>query len=161
MKEIYIVNCCRTAVGSFGGSLKDTSAADMGGLVIKEALNRAGVKAEQVDEVITAYVLKVDGQFIGAASTEGALTSLLATVTAPYENENTISTSFLQRVSISREDVPANVEQSISRMTEILTANTNGETQYEVQKGDTFMQIAYDNDMDMADLQALNPEQDI
>lgn len=116
---------------------------------------------EQVDEVITAYVLKVDGQFIGAASTEGALTSLLATVTAPYENENTISTSFLQRVSISREDVPANVEQSISRMTEILTANTNGETQYEVQKGDTFMQIAYDNDMDMADLQALNPEQDI
>ncbi len=57
MKEIYIVNCCRTAVGSFGGSLKDTSAADMGGLVIKEALNRAGVKAEQVDEVIFGGVL--------------------------------------------------------------------------------------------------------
>ena len=30
MKEIYVVNCCRTAIGSFGGSLKDTPAADLG-----------------------------------------------------------------------------------------------------------------------------------
>ena len=46
MKEVYVVNCCRTAVGSFGGSLKDTPAAEMGAVVIKEALNRAGVKPE-------------------------------------------------------------------------------------------------------------------
>ena len=52
MKEVYVVNCCRTAVGSFGGSLKDTPAAEMGAVVIKEALNRAGVKPEQVDEVM-------------------------------------------------------------------------------------------------------------
>ena len=39
MKEVYIVNCCRTAVGSFGGSLKDVPAVDMGALVVKEALN--------------------------------------------------------------------------------------------------------------------------
>ena len=37
MKEVYVVNCCRTAIGSFGGSLKDTPAAEMGAVVIKEA----------------------------------------------------------------------------------------------------------------------------
>ena len=40
--EVYVVNCCRTAVGSFGGSLKDTPAADLGAVVVKEALVRAG-----------------------------------------------------------------------------------------------------------------------
>ena len=52
MKDVYVVNCCRTAVGSFGGSLKGVHAADMGAIVVKEALNRAGVKPEQVDEVM-------------------------------------------------------------------------------------------------------------
>ena len=36
MKEVYVVNCCRTAVGSFGGSLKDTPAVDLGATVVKE-----------------------------------------------------------------------------------------------------------------------------
>ena len=57
MREIYVVNCCRTAVGSFGGSLKDTPAADMGAVVVKEALNRAGVKPEQVDELMFGCIL--------------------------------------------------------------------------------------------------------
>ena len=57
MKDIYVVNCCRTAIGSFGGSLKDTPAAEMGGIVIKEALNRAGVKPELVDEVMFGCIL--------------------------------------------------------------------------------------------------------
>ena len=48
MKEIYVVNCCRTAVGSFGGSLKDTPAPELGAVVVKEALSRAGVEPEQV-----------------------------------------------------------------------------------------------------------------
>ena len=52
MKDIYVVNCCRTAVGSFGGSLKDTPAADLGAVVVKEAISRAGVKPEQVDELM-------------------------------------------------------------------------------------------------------------
>ena len=57
MKDIYVVNCCRTAIGSFGGSLKDTPAADLGAAVIKEALSRAGVKPEQVDEVMFGCIL--------------------------------------------------------------------------------------------------------
>ena len=43
MRDIYLVNCCRTAVGSMGGSLKDTPAPELGAIVIKEALKRAGL----------------------------------------------------------------------------------------------------------------------
>ena len=57
MKEVYVVNCCRTAIGSFGGSLKDVPAAEMGAVVMKEALSRAGVKPEQVDEVMFGCIL--------------------------------------------------------------------------------------------------------
>ena len=57
MKEVYVVNCCRTAVGSFGGSLKNTPAAELGAIVVKEALNRAGVKPEQVDELMFGCIL--------------------------------------------------------------------------------------------------------
>ena len=57
MKDIYVVNCCRTAIGSFGGSLKDTPATEMGAIVMKEALARAGVKPEQVDEVMFGCIL--------------------------------------------------------------------------------------------------------
>ena len=57
MKEVYVVNCCRTAVGSFGGSLKDVPATDLGAVVVKEVLNRAGVKPEQVDELMFGCIL--------------------------------------------------------------------------------------------------------
>ena len=57
MKELYVVNCCRTAIGSFGGSLKDVPATELGAIVVKEALNRAGVKPEQVDEVMFGCIL--------------------------------------------------------------------------------------------------------
>ena len=57
MKDLYVVNCCRTAVGSFGGSLKNTPAVDLGAIVVKEALNRANVPAEAVDEVMFGCVL--------------------------------------------------------------------------------------------------------
>ena len=57
MKDVYVVSSCRTAIGSFGGSLKDTPAAEMGAIVVKEALNRAGVKPEQVDEVMFGCIL--------------------------------------------------------------------------------------------------------
>ena len=57
MKEVYVVNCCRTAVGTFGGSLKDVPAADLGAVVVKEVLSRGGVKPEQVDEVMFGCVL--------------------------------------------------------------------------------------------------------
>ena len=57
MKEVYLVNCCRTAVGKFQGSLAKTPAPVMGGIVIKEALKRAGLKPENVDEVMFGNIL--------------------------------------------------------------------------------------------------------
>ena len=57
MKDVYVVSCCRTAIGSFGGSLKDTPAAEMGATVIKAALERANIKPENVDEVMFGCIL--------------------------------------------------------------------------------------------------------
>ena len=57
MKELYVVNCCRTAIGSFGGSLKNTPAAELGAIVVKEALKRSGVSPEQVDELRFGCIL--------------------------------------------------------------------------------------------------------
>lgn len=56
MKDVVIVSGARTPVGSFGGSLKDVSAIDLGAMVVKEAVKRAGLKPEQVDEVIVGQV---------------------------------------------------------------------------------------------------------
>ena len=57
MKDLYVVNCCRTAIGSFGGSLKNTPAAEMGAVVVKEALKRANVAPENVDELMFGCIL--------------------------------------------------------------------------------------------------------
>lgn len=57
MKDIFVVSCCRTAVGAFGGTLKDVSAAQMGEAVIRDVLKRGGVAPEQVDEVMFGCIL--------------------------------------------------------------------------------------------------------
>ena len=57
-QEIVIASAVRTAVGSFQGALKDVPATDLGAIVIKEALSRAGVAGDQVSEVIMGNVLQ-------------------------------------------------------------------------------------------------------
>lgn len=65
-KEVVIVSGARTPVGSYGGSLKDVSSTDMGALVVKEAIKRAGINPEAVDELIVGQVGQIseDG-FVG------------------------------------------------------------------------------------------------
>jgi acetyl-CoA C-acetyltransferase len=58
MREIVIASAVRTAIGSFNGGLASLSAADQGAIVIKEALVRAGIKGDAVDEVIFGNVLQ-------------------------------------------------------------------------------------------------------
>jgi acetyl-CoA C-acetyltransferase len=58
MKEVVIVSAVRTPIGNFGGALAGFSATDLGALVIKEALKRANIQPEQVDEVIMGNVLQ-------------------------------------------------------------------------------------------------------
>ena len=57
-KKVVLAGACRTAIGSMGGSLSNTPAAELGAVVIKEALNRAGVKPEQVDQVYMGCVIQ-------------------------------------------------------------------------------------------------------
>ena len=58
MKKIVIASACRTAIGKFGGTLANVPAAELGSIVIKEALNRANVKPEQVDHVYMGCVIQ-------------------------------------------------------------------------------------------------------
>lgn len=59
LKEVVIVSGVRLPVGVFGGSLKDVSAIDMGAMVVKEAVKRAGIQPSDVDEVIVGQVGEV------------------------------------------------------------------------------------------------------
>lgn len=69
LKEVVIVSGARTPIGAYGGSLKDISAIDMGALVIKEAVKRAGITPHDVDEVIIGQVGQIsENGFIARAA---------------------------------------------------------------------------------------------
>ena len=57
-KKVVIASACRTAIGTMGGSLSTTPAAELGAIVIKEALNRAGIAPEAVDQVYMGCVIQ-------------------------------------------------------------------------------------------------------
>ncbi len=58
MSDVFILSACRTPIGAFGGSLKDLSAVDLGAIVVREAIARAGVKSADVGDVILGCVLQ-------------------------------------------------------------------------------------------------------
>ncbi len=60
MKEVVIVSAVRTPIGSFGGSLAGFSATDLGGLAIKAAVEKAGVPADKVDDVLMGCVIQAN-----------------------------------------------------------------------------------------------------
>src|SRR3989337_3795183 len=73
MNNVVIVSATRTAVGKFGGSLKDFSPGQLGAAVLKDALKRAGVEPGEVDEVIMGNVLSAGhGQNVARQSAIGA-----------------------------------------------------------------------------------------
>jgi len=73
VKEVVIVSACRTPLGTFGGTLKDTPAKTLGAIAMAEALKRAGITGEQVDEVIYGCVLQAGlGQNIARQCMIGA-----------------------------------------------------------------------------------------
>src|ERR1700759_2608028 len=59
-RSVYIVSAVRTPIGSFGGTLKDFSATQLGAIVIKAAVQKAGIKPEQVQEVLMGCVLQAN-----------------------------------------------------------------------------------------------------
>jgi len=58
MKEVVIVSAARTPIGSFGGTLKTTPAVTLGAVAVKEAIKRAGISDDMVDEVVLGCVLQ-------------------------------------------------------------------------------------------------------
>ena len=58
MKKVVIASACRTAIGKFGGTLANTPAAELGAIVIKEAIARAGITPEAVDQVYMGCVIQ-------------------------------------------------------------------------------------------------------
>lgn len=98
MREVVIASAVRTAIGSFGGSLKDMPAVDLGALVIKEALNRAGVKPEMVDEVVLGNVLQAG---LGQNPARQAVVKAGLPVEVPAMTINKVCGSGLRAVALA------------------------------------------------------------
>lgn len=103
-REVVLVGACRTPVASFGGALKDIKAVDLGSLVMGEALKRAGINAELVDEVIFGCVLQAGlGQNVARQSSIKA--GIPNTVSAMTINK--VCGSGLRAVSLAAQVIKA------------------------------------------------------
>lgn len=104
MKEVVIVSAVRTAIGSFGGALKDVPAVDLGALVIKEAVNRAGIKPEMVEEVVLGNVLQAG---LGQNPARQAVIKAGFPVEVPAMTINKVCGSGLRAVALAAQMIKA------------------------------------------------------
>ncbi len=104
MKKIVLAGACRTAIGTMGGALSTVPAAELGSVVIKEALNRAGIPAEQVDHVYMGCVIQAGlGQNVARqASLKAGLP-----VTTPAVTINVVCGSGLNCVNMAAQMIEA------------------------------------------------------
>jgi len=104
MCEVVIVSAARTPFGKFGGELKDFKAVELGGLAIREALKRAGIEGNQVDEVIMGMVVPAgQGQIPGRqASVRGGIPHEVPVVTI-----NKVCGSALKAVTLAAQIIKA------------------------------------------------------
>ncbi len=103
-RKIVLAGACRTAIGSFGGSLSNTPVPELGGIVIKAALERAGVPLDQVDEVLMGCVIQASqGQNVGR---QAALKAGLD-VSVPAQTLNVVCGSGLNAVNMAAEKILA------------------------------------------------------
>ncbi|ACA54010.1 acetyl-CoA C-acetyltransferase [Clostridium botulinum] len=98
MKNVVIASAVRTPIGKFGGTLKDVSAVELGSIVIKEALKRANVNPEDVDEVIMGNVLQAG---LGQNTTRQSLVAAGIPVEVPGFTINKVCGSGLRAVSLA------------------------------------------------------------
>ncbi len=102
MKEVYIVSATRTPLGSFGGSLSGVSATKLGSVVIKAAVEKAGIKPETVNEVFMGNVLSAN---LGQAPARQA--SIFAGIpnTVPCTTINKVCASAMKAVMIGAQTI--------------------------------------------------------
>ena len=98
MNEVYLVSMARTAVGSFGGSLKSIPAVELGKIVITEALKRGGVDAKDVNEVFFGNVLQAG---LGQNPARQAALKAGLPIETPATTLNKVCGSGLHSVSIA------------------------------------------------------------
>ncbi len=103
-KKVVIASACRTAIGKMGGQLSSVPAVDLGAVVIKEAVRRAGLKPEQVDHVYMGNVIQA-----GLGQNPARQASLKAglPVTTPAVSINVVCGSGLNCVNMAAEMIIA------------------------------------------------------
>ena len=132
MQEVVIVSATRTAIGKFKGTLAPVPAVELGGLVIRSALERAGVAADQVDEVIMGHVLTG-----GAGQNPARQASLAAGLpeSVPALTINKVCGSGLKAVHLAvqairdgdAEIVVAGGQENMSAAPQVLNNSRNGQ----------------------------------
>ena len=120
--DAVILSACRTPIGSFGGVFKDLTAPDLGAVVVREAIARAGVNAADVGDVILGCVLQA-----GAGMNVARQAALKAgvPVEVPAETVNRVCGSGLQAVvhaSRARAATPAHVGRVVLDIAHALDA---------------------------------------
>ena len=136
-KKVVLAGACRTAIGTMGGSLSNTPAADLGAIVIKEALNRAGVKPEDVDHVYMGCVIQAgQGQNVARqASIKAGLPNEVPAVTI-----NVVCGSGLNCVNMAAQMIQAGdadivVAGGMENMSKAPYAMMNGRFGYRMNNG--------------------------
>lgn len=104
MKNVVIVSAARTPVGSFGGAFKTVSAVDLGVVAAKEAIKRAGIKAEDVDEAIIGNVLQAG---LGQNVARQVVLNAGLPETTPAMTINKVCGSGLRAVSLAAQIIKA------------------------------------------------------
>ncbi|MDD4065591.1 MAG: acetyl-CoA C-acyltransferase, partial [Bacilli bacterium] len=102
MKKIVIVSAARTPIGSFGGAFKNVSAVQLGVIAAKEAIKRAGLKPEQINEV---YIGNVLGAGLGQNVARQITLGVGCPVEVPAVTINVVCGSGLRSVSIAAQSI--------------------------------------------------------
>lgn len=104
MKDVVIVSACRTAIGKYGGAFKDVPAVDLGAVVIEEAIKRAGIAKDAVDEVVMGNVLQSG---LGQNPARQAMIKAGMPVETPAMTINKVCGSGLRCVSLAAQIIKA------------------------------------------------------
>lgn len=102
MQEVYIVSAVRTPIGSFGGSLASLSATQLGSIAIKGALEKAGVKAEDVKEVLMGNVVSAG---LGQAPARQAAIGAGIGYNVPCTTINKVCSSGMKSVMLGAQSI--------------------------------------------------------
>lgn len=102
MQEVYIVSAVRTPIGSFGGSLASLSATQLGSIAIKGALEKAGVKAEDVEEVLMGNVVSAG---LGQAPARQAAIGAGIGYNVPCTTINKVCSSGMKSVMLGAQSI--------------------------------------------------------